>query len=106
VECRLKNNPFVKVSCNFSRGQVDEKIYQELEFAINTNNISSMEDHSQETRREIRNLPDEVQLVQGCILAIQQAKAVAPTEANAMSDKLSRMLNAAISGDINEVDHL
>ncbi|QEI39760.1 hypothetical protein BMF77_00313 [Dolichospermum sp. UHCC 0315A] len=32
VECRLKNNPFVKVSCNFSRGQVDEKIYQELEY--------------------------------------------------------------------------
>jgi molecular chaperone DnaK len=83
-----------------------QNLSQELQFAINTNNISSMEDHSQETRREIRNLPDEVQLVQGCILAIQQAKAVAPTEANAMSDKLSRMLNAAISSDSNEVDHL
>jgi molecular chaperone DnaK len=82
-----------------------QNLSQELQFAINTNNISSMEDHSQETRREIRNLPDEVQLVQGCILAIQQAKAVAPAEAN-VSDKLSRMLNTAISGDINEVDHL
>ncbi|MBO1055903.1 MAG: hypothetical protein HEQ27_04995 [Dolichospermum sp. JUN01] len=34
MECRLKNNPFVKVSCNFSRVQVDEKIYQELETVI------------------------------------------------------------------------
>ena len=203
----LKNNPSVKVSCNFSRGRVDEKIYQELEeaiaelnrqdltafgvesalklavpvvqlangiinprtgeeysdlqeraeeslnqfqvsmsserleaeylvnecdrvinfcgfmipelqqerlqnlsqelqFAINTNNISSMEYHSQETRREFRNLPDEVQLVQSCILAIQQAKAVAPTQANAMSDKLSRMLNAATDGDNNQADRL
>jgi predicted RNase H-like nuclease (RuvC/YqgF family) len=41
-----------------------QNLSQELQFAINTNNISSMEDHSQETRREIRNLPDEVQLVQ------------------------------------------
>ena len=56
-----------------------QKLNQELQFAINTNNISSMEYHSQEPRRELQNLPDEVQLVQGCILAIQQAKAVAPT---------------------------
>ncbi|BAZ86595.1 hypothetical protein [Dolichospermum compactum] len=75
-----------------------QNLSQELQFAINTNNLSSMEYHSQETRRELRNLPDKVQLVQGCILAIQQAKAVAPTQANAMYDKLSRMLNAATSG--------
>lgn len=30
----LKSNPSVKVSCNFSRGRVDEKIHQELEAAI------------------------------------------------------------------------
>ena len=30
----LKNDPSVRVSCTFSRGRSDEKIYQELEEAI------------------------------------------------------------------------
>ncbi|KHG43186.1 MULTISPECIES: hypothetical protein [Aphanizomenon] len=49
---------------------------------------------------------DEVQLVQGCIPAIQQAKAIAPSQTNAMSGKLSRMLNAATGDDSNEADRL
>ena len=44
--------------------------------------------------------------VQGCILAIQQAKAVAPSQTNAMFDKISRMLNAATGDDSNEADRL
>ncbi len=38
-----------------------QKLSQELQFAINTNNISSMEYHSKETRRELQDLHDEHQ---------------------------------------------
>ncbi len=83
-----------------------QNLSQELQFAMNSHNISSMEYHSEETRRELRNLPDEVHLFQACIFAIQQAKAVAPTQANAMSHKFSRMLNADAGGYSNEADRL
>ncbi|MBD2693754.1 Hsp70 family protein [Anabaena catenula] len=83
-----------------------QKLSQELESAINTNNRSAMEYHSEEARRELTNLPEEVQVIQACIIAIQQAKAVAPTQANAMSDKLSRTLLAMSNGDGNEAERL
>lgn len=83
-----------------------QKLIQELENAIGTNNIAKMEFQSEETRRELGNLPDEVQLVQACFLAIRQAKPVAPTQANAMLDKLFRMLNAMETNDGNESDRL
>ena len=38
-----------------------QKLSQELQFAINTNNISSVEYHSKETRRELWDLHDEHQ---------------------------------------------
>ncbi|MBN3963348.1 Hsp70 family protein [Nostoc sp. NMS8] len=83
-----------------------QKLSQELQDAINTNNLSKMESQSEDARRELDNLPDEVQLIQACLLAIRQAHAVAPTQANAMSDKLSRMLGAMESDDGNEANRL
>lgn len=82
------------------------KLSQELQNAINANDLSRMEFLGEDAKRELNNLPDEVQLVQACILAIHQAHAVAPTQANAMSEKLSRMLSAIESGDGHEADRL
>ncbi|MCC5660873.1 Hsp70 family protein [Nostoc sp. XA010] len=83
-----------------------QKLSQELEDAINTNNFSKMESKSEDARRELDNLPDEVHVIQACFLAIRQAHAVAPTQANAMSDKLSRMLAAMKSDDGQEANRL
>lgn len=83
-----------------------QNLSQQLKLAINSNNLSAMEYHQELCKRELRNLPNSVQLVQGCILAIEQAKLIAPTQANAMSQKLSRMLNAAESHDKYEVVQL
>ncbi|MGM3309136.1 Hsp70 family protein [Anabaena sp. WFMT] len=83
-----------------------QRLSQELKSVINTNNLSAMEYYSEEVRRELSNLPEAVQVIQACILAIQKAKPVAPTQANAMSDKLSRLLMAMENGDSNEAEHL
>ncbi len=83
-----------------------QKLSQQLQDAIDSNNLSRMESHSEDARRELDNLPDEVKLIQACFLAIRQARAVAPTQANAMSDKLSRMLGAMESDDGNEANRL
>jgi molecular chaperone DnaK len=83
-----------------------QKLSQELEDGINTNNLAKMEIYSEDTRRELDNLPNEVQLVQASLLAIRLANTVAPTQANAMSDKLYRMINAMENGDHNESDRL
>ncbi|MHC5720318.1 MAG: Hsp70 family protein, partial [Nostoc sp.] len=83
-----------------------QKLSQKLQDAIDTNNLSGMESHSEDARRELDNLPDQVQIIQGCFLAIRQAHAVAPTQANAMSDKLFRMLGAMQSDDEHEANRL
>lgn len=83
-----------------------QKLSQELQDAINTNNFSKMESKSEDARRELDNLPDEVKLVQACFLAVRQARAVAPTEANAMYDKLFRMIGAMESDDGQEANRL
>jgi molecular chaperone DnaK len=83
-----------------------QNLSQELEAAINTNNLSAMDYYSEEVRRELGNLPEIVQVIQACILAIQQAKPVAPTQANAMSDKLSRLLIALENGNSSEAEYL
>ncbi|MCC5665132.1 Hsp70 family protein [Nostoc sp. CHAB 5784] len=83
-----------------------QKLSQELQDAIKTNNLSKMESKSEDAKRELDNLPDEVKLIQACFLAIRQAYTVAPTQANAMSDKLSRMLAAMKSDDAQEANRL
>ncbi|MDB9372011.1 Hsp70 family protein [Nodularia sphaerocarpa] len=83
-----------------------QKLSQELQNAINANDLSKMEFESENARRELRNLPEEVQLIQAIIISIRQARAVAPTQANAMSEKLFQMLNAIEKGDGGEAERL
>ncbi|MCC5627892.1 Hsp70 family protein [Nostoc sphaeroides CHAB 2801] len=83
-----------------------QKLSQELQDAINTNNLSKMESKSEDARRELDNLPNEVHIIEASLLAIRQAHAVAPTQANAMSDKLSRMLAAMKSDEQQEANRL
>lgn len=83
-----------------------KKLSEELEAAIENNNFSQMQYYNEETKRELQNLPEEVQVIQACILAIQQARVIAPTAANALSDKLSRLLMAMKHGDVNEAERL
>jgi molecular chaperone DnaK len=83
-----------------------QKLSQELQDAINTNNLSKMESKSEDARRELDNLPNEVHIIEASLLAIRQAHAVAPTQANAMSDKLSRMLVAMKSDEQQEANRL
>ncbi|MBD2293500.1 Hsp70 family protein [Anabaena sphaerica FACHB-251] len=83
-----------------------QNLSEELQSAIDTNNFSGMQYHAEEARRELNKLPEEVQVIQACILAIQQARVIAPTAANALSDKLSRLLMAIKHGDISEAERL
>jgi molecular chaperone DnaK len=83
-----------------------QNLSQELQAAIDSNNLSGMEYYNEQTRKELSNLPEEVQVIQACIMAIQQAKIIAPTQANAMSDKLSRLLMAMKHGDLKEAEKL
>lgn len=83
-----------------------QRLTRQLEEAIESNNESAMQFLLEDARQEIRNLPDEVQPVWACLSAISQANAVAPTQASAMSDKLSRMVTALENGDGHEADHL
>lgn len=81
-------------------------ICYELQDAINTNDISKMELKIEEAEEELSFLPEEVKLIQACLIAIYQAHAVAPTQASAMSDKLFRMVRAMESGDLGEGNRL
>jgi molecular chaperone DnaK len=83
-----------------------QKLNQELEEAVDTNDISKMQYKSEDTERELRNLPDNVKLVQVCLVAMRQASEVAPTQASAMSDKFFRMLDAMEKEDGRESDRL
>ncbi|MBD2777213.1 Hsp70 family protein [Iningainema tapete] len=83
-----------------------QRLSQELQDAINTNNLSRMESKSEDAQRELNNLPDEVKLIQACLVAIHQANTVAPTQARAMSNKLERMIGAMERGNAHEADRL
>jgi molecular chaperone DnaK len=78
----------------------------ELQEAIDANLLSKMEAKSEHLATELRNLPDEVKFVQGSLFAIRQANRTAPTQANAMLDKLLRMLAVLKSGNEREADRL
>jgi molecular chaperone DnaK len=82
------------------------ELSQRLHSAINSNNISQMQADTEDARRELHNLPQDVRLIQACFLALQQAKIAAPTQANAMSDKLSRLLVAMARGNGHEAEYL
>ncbi|MGK7874384.1 MAG: Hsp70 family protein [Xenococcaceae cyanobacterium] len=79
---------------------------QRLKDAIATQNLSAMQALSEDAERELDNLPDQVQLLKISMIAIKRAKTIAPTEANAMADKLVRILEALKREDGNEAERL
>ncbi|WP_329608375.1 Hsp70 family protein [Nostoc sp. CMAA1605] len=83
-----------------------QKLIQDLRTAINAYDLSRMESYSEDARRELKTLPDEVQLIQIALMAIRQAKQVAPTQASAMSDKLFRLLDELERGNSQEAERL
>ncbi|WP_427158425.1 Hsp70 family protein [Aliinostoc sp. HNIBRCY26] len=83
-----------------------QKLTQDLQTAINAYDLSRMESYSEDARRELKTLPDEVQLIQIALMAIRQAKQVAPTQASAMSDKLFRLLDELERGNTQEAERL
>ncbi len=83
-----------------------QKLATQLEEAIENNNESAMQALSEDAEREISNLPDQVKLVRACVEAIKQAKAIAPTQARAMSEKLGRMVEALVNSDRREAERL
>ena len=83
-----------------------QKLSSDLQDAVNALNISRMQSLSEEIQTELDHLPDKVQIIQACIAAIHQAQAVAPTQANAMTDKFSRMIGAMRAGNDIEAERL
>ncbi|BAY27694.1 heat shock protein Hsp70 [Calothrix sp. NIES-2100] len=83
-----------------------QKLSQNLQTAINANDISRMQSYSEDAQQELNNLPEQVKLIQASLAAIRQANAVAPTLANAMYDKLFRMLDALENNEAQESDRL
>lgn len=83
-----------------------QKLSQELKGAINAYDLSRIEAYSEDTRRELNNLPDEAQLIQASLLAIRQARQIAPTQASAMADKLYRLLEAMKTDNQQQADRL
>jgi len=79
-----------------------QRLSNELQDAINANDLSKMESKNEDAKRELETLPNEVKLIQACFIAIRQAHAASPTQANAMADKLFRMIGAMERGDQHE----
>ena len=80
-----------------------QRLTIQLEDAIQSNNESAMQSLSEDAQRELDNLPDEVQLVSACRIAISRANAVDPTKANVMADKLSRMISLKAEMDVKPI---
>jgi molecular chaperone DnaK len=83
-----------------------QKLKNQLEAAIESNNESAMQSLCEDAKQEIRNLPDEVKMIGACFVAISNAKAVAPTQSSAMADKVFRMISALERKDGREADRL
>ncbi|MBD2354918.1 Hsp70 family protein [Tolypothrix sp. FACHB-123] len=79
---------------------------QDLQVAINTNDLSRMEYYSENAERELNNLPDRVKIIQASLAGIRQANSVAPTQANGMYDKLLRMVDAMERDEKYEAERL
>ena len=83
-----------------------QKLSSQLKQAIENNDESAIQSLSEDAKRELGNLPDEVRLVNMCRMAISQAHATEPTKARAMADKLSRMVSALEDKNGREAERL
>lgn len=83
-----------------------QSFINQLETAIAKNDQSKMQFLCEAVQQELRNLPEEVQIVEACIHAVNQARRVAPASSNVMADKLSRMIQAFEQKDGHEANRL
>ncbi|MEO1763243.1 MAG: Hsp70 family protein [Cyanobacteria bacterium J06629_18] len=83
-----------------------QKLSSDLQDAVDTGDISRMQSLREDIQIELDNLPDQAQLIQASVAAIHQAQAIAPTQANAMTEKLSRMIGAMRAGSNVEAERL
>ncbi|MBD2196030.1 MULTISPECIES: Hsp70 family protein [Calothrix] len=83
-----------------------KRLSQDLQAAMDANDVSGMEYHSENAERELSNLPDRVKIIQASLASIRQANSVSPTQANGMYDKLLRMLDAMEREEKPEAERL
>jgi molecular chaperone DnaK len=83
-----------------------QSLKEQLETAITKNDELKMQFLCETAQQELRNLPDEVQLIEACVHAINQARTVAPAKANVMADKLSWLIQALEQKDGHEANRL
>jgi molecular chaperone DnaK len=83
-----------------------KNIVANLKDAIDKDNLSGLQKFVEDAKRENENLPDLVNLILLCRIAINRALQINPTAANAMTDKFARMLYALEHNDMQEVQSL
>lgn len=110
AELFIREINFVVEECGFLIPEAQStrlrNLSSELRDALATNNLSKVQQLSEEAKREIGNLPDVVHLILASKDAIARSNLTNPTQAHAMTDKLLRLINAMKRNDINEADRL
>ncbi|KKI98051.1 Hsp70 family protein [Prochlorothrix hollandica] len=101
---------FLLKTCDFliepSQKNRLQLLREKLQSALDRNDLSAIDAYTEDANREMKNLPDLVQIVYMCRLAISQAHSQNPTQARAMAEKLARMLSAMERGDGTEGERL
>ncbi|HEY9660788.1 MAG TPA: hypothetical protein V6C65_20210, partial [Allocoleopsis sp.] len=99
----LKTCSFLMETAQKERLQL---LSEKLQFALDRNALSTIHAYTGDAEREMRNLPELVQMVHFCRFAIYQAHSQAPTQARAMAEKLDRFLYALERGNGAEAERL
>lgn len=101
---------FITEHCSFmlpdAQKQRIESLTNQLQEAIGTQNLSTMQKLTEDAGRELKNLPDEIRMLLIAKDAIAKAHSIDPTRANVMADKFSRLLHAMENGNGYEADRL
>lgn len=101
---------FLLGTCDFLMEPLQQNrlrnLREKLQSALDRNDQSGIDAYTEEANREMKSLPDLVQMVYICRLAIFNANHQNPTQARAMAEKLARMLSAMERGDGNEGERL
>ncbi len=81
-------------------------ICDQLNKAIDDNNLSAIQKLIEDATQEFKNLPELVRIVLLCANAIGQAHQVNPTQASLMNAKFNQMLSAIKRGNTHEANRL
>jgi molecular chaperone DnaK len=71
-----------------------QRLLQELQEAIDKNNISGMQVSLERVRQEINNLPERVTLIGLLMTGVRKANQINPSESQVMASKLDRLITA------------